>query len=389
MMTDTQLIFAIIKFIEIFVFLIYGYILSKTKTNKDFWVKALIPIIVYSLIEGLRFGRYIDWNIYYFRYNNLGENINSEDYEILFRYICHYLYQLGFPYYMFIMLQCAFLIVSTFIFLNKYRDKLYFMIPAILTALAPNEMFIRWYLGFSFMLLSIYNIINNKVKLSYLYLLCACLTHIGFILFIPVIIFYKYLDSYALPPKLSSILFVISSIVLTISSLSILTDIANIMMMLGLGSIDDKVSSYLMDTQDLVTGEWGRTGIMEQSIATRLRSMIAFLPAIYFGKQVLEKYRYGYLIYNLFVIGAIVSPLFLLVEILNRFASALTFFSVICCGLVYYEYIVVKHNTKLKIICVVSFIFLIWPSLMEFIRLRPEEYTLFLWDADGRNYINY
>ena len=72
------------------------------------------------------------------------------------------------------MLQCAFLIVSTFIFLNKYRDKLYFMILAILTALAPNEMFIRWYLGFSFMLLSIHNIINNKLKPTFVHKSILC-----------------------------------------------------------------------------------------------------------------------------------------------------------------------------------------------------------------------
>mgnify|MGYP000168898588 CR=1 FL=1 len=389
-MSDTQFIFAVIKFIELFVFIVYGYILSKTKSTKDFWIKALVPIITYTLIEGLRFGRYIDWNLYYFRYNNLGRNINSEDYEIIFRYICHYLYQLGIPYYIFITLQCAFLITSTFVLLKRYRNKLYFMIPAILTMLSPNEMFIRWYLGFSFMLLSINCILNNKVIHSYIYLLCACLTHIGFVLFVPIFILYRYLDKYAIPPKLGSIIFVVSSIILTISSLSILTNVANIMLTLGLGSVDEKLSSYLMDTQDLVSGEWGQTGIMEQSLATRIRKVIAFLPAIYCGKQILEKYNYGYFIYNLFVIGAIVSPLFLLVEILNRFSSALSFFSVICCGLIYYEFIMVKKNKMvMKIICIISFILLIWPSIMEFIQLRHNEYTLFIWDANGRNYINW
>lgn len=389
-MTETQYIFSILKFIEVIVFLFYGNILSKTKNNKDYWVKALIPIITYTLIEGLRFGRYIDWNLYYFRYKNLGNNINSEDYEFLFRYICHYLYQFGFPYYMFITFQCAFLIFSTFALLKNYRNKLYFIVPAVLTLLASNEMFIRWYLGFSFFLLSINCVINNKNTISYIYILCACLIHIGFILFIPIILFYKYLDKYAMPPKMSSIIFIITSIILTISSLSVLTDIANIMLALGLGGIDEKFSSYLTDTQDLISGEWGQTGIMEQSLATRIRKIIAFLPAIYYGKQILEKYNYGYFIYNLFVIGAIVSPLFLLVEILNRFSSALSFFSVICCGLVYYEFILAKSNKiVMKIICIISFIFLIWPSLMEFIILRPSEYTLFIWDADGRNYLNW
>lgn len=388
-MEDTQITFALLKFVEISLFLVSGYILSKTKTNQEYWTKALLPIITYTLIEGLRFGRYIDWNLYYFRYNNLGKNIESEDYEFLFRHICHYLYQMGIPYYIFITLQCAFLIVCTFVLLKNYKNKLYFIVPTILTMLAPNEMFIRWYLGFSFMLLSINYTLNKKLILSYLFIICACLTHIGFILFTPLIIFYNFFNKYTLPPKFSSIAFIISSVVLTISSLSIFTDIANIMLTLGLGQVDDKLSSYLMDTQDIVSGEWGKVGIMDQSLASRIRKIIAFLPAIYFGKQVFQKYQYGYFMYNLFVAGAIVSPLFLLVEILNRFSSALSFFSVICCGIIYYEFIMVKTNKIFKIICLISFIFFLWPSIKEFTSFRPKEYTLFIWDANGRNYLNF
>lgn len=388
-MSDIQLNFIILKSIEAIVFLLYGKILSHTKTSRDYWKKAFVPILTYSLIEGLRFGRYIDWNLYYFRYQSLGENINSEDYEIIFRLICHLSYQIGIPYFLFITFQCTFLITSVFLLLKNFQNKIYFIVPIIITGLMPNEMFIRWYLAFSFMLISIHYIINNNKIKSYIFIVCASLTHIGFLMFIPFLFFYKVLNKYTIPPKISSIVFIISSLILTISSLSSLTYISDFLLTIGIGNINDKMSTYLEDTEDLISGNWGKVGIMEQSIATRIRDVIALLPAIYFGKKTMTKYKYGFFIYNMFVLGAIINPLFQLVEILNRIASSLRSFSIICCGIVYYEYIIVSKKYKIFIcsICILSFLCAVWPHVSDIFK-RTEKYTMFIWDANGKNYLN-
>ena len=90
-----QLIYIFLKVVELAVFIIFGKKISKVGSSKEYWKLSVVPILTYSLIEGLRFGRKIDWNVYYFRYEQLGQNVNFlDDYEPLFRYICHILYQL-------------------------------------------------------------------------------------------------------------------------------------------------------------------------------------------------------------------------------------------------------------------------------------------------------
>lgn len=371
------------------VFIVYGLILSKSKNDKNYWRKALVPIIVYTLIEGLRFGRYIDWNLYYFRYNNLGISPSSEDYEFLFKYICFFLYRLGIPYYLFILLQCCFLITSVFLLLKNFRNNLYFIVPAIIVSLMPNEMFIRWYLAFSFFLVSIHFIINGEQIKAYLFLTFSILTHVGFVIFIPLIIFYNFLNNKVLPPKIGSLIFILTSLFLTLSSLSFIADFSNVLLALGLGEGDDnKINSYLLDTESIISGDWGNVGIMEQSLATRIRSIIAYLPAIYWGKSIMQKYNYGYFIYNLFVLGAIVNPLFQQIEIFNRIAASLTFFSLICCGLYYYDSLKFHGRNPYKlIICLLSLLCLLWPSLMDVFG-RPDKYAMFIWDAHGRHFLN-
>ena len=47
---------------------------------------------------GLRFGREIDYNLYYERYNEIGQDITKSTYEPVFNVICWSLNQVGIPY---------------------------------------------------------------------------------------------------------------------------------------------------------------------------------------------------------------------------------------------------------------------------------------------------
>lgn len=99
-MSEINLIYTSLKLLEFAIFLLFGYIISKSP--KHYWKYAIFPIAVFAIVEGLRFGREIDYNEYYFRYINIGQNFNSEDYEFIFKLICYTCYNIGIPYYLFI-----------------------------------------------------------------------------------------------------------------------------------------------------------------------------------------------------------------------------------------------------------------------------------------------
>ena len=86
-MSEINLIYTSLKLLEFAIFLLFGYIISKSP--KHYWKYAIFPIAVFAIVEGLRFGREIDYNEYYFRYINIGQNFNSEDYEFIFKLICY------------------------------------------------------------------------------------------------------------------------------------------------------------------------------------------------------------------------------------------------------------------------------------------------------------
>ena len=82
-MSDIKLIYILLKILLFIVFCFSGSWLSKAKTNKSYWMIAIVPMLAFAIIEGLRFGRLIDYNVYYFRYIDLGEGI-EQFYELLF-----------------------------------------------------------------------------------------------------------------------------------------------------------------------------------------------------------------------------------------------------------------------------------------------------------------
>ena len=295
-MSDIKLTFVVLKLLQLIIFIVYGRILSRTKSDRDFWLKAIIPVLTYSVITGLRFGRFIDYNVYYFRYVNLGESLNSEDYEPVFSYICHFLYNAGVPYYLFVFLQCAFLITTIFILIKNYRKPLLYILPLILFELVGNEMFIRWYLGFSFFLLALNSYINVKrIWYTFIWLLLAISTHVGFVVFAPVFLFGRILNEKTIPPKIATVIFLISTFMMSLSNLAFFTTISTALVNLGIGSIDMRVGNYLNATEALINGEFGNTGVMERTLSNNIRLAIAYAPTIWFAKEYVKKYKYGIL----------------------------------------------------------------------------------------------
>lgn len=374
----------LLKITELIIFILYGRKISKASSKPEYWKLSTIPILTFAVVEGLRFGRMVDWNLYYFRYQQLGVNMSYLDYEPLFEFICNFLYQMGVPYYGFIFLQCLFLAASTFVLLENFKSSCVWCVPLILVCTTPNEMFIRWYLAFGFILLSIHTFLNKKYVYTFIWLACSSLCHSGIVVIALMVLILGCLKKYSLPPWISVVLLFLTTFILSLSDVMF---IANITSYLSPFMGDWTLGSYIDNASSILDGTWGRVGVMERSLIKNIGAFIAYAPVIFYGKEIMSKYPYGLVFYNLFVIGAIGSPLFT-VEIFNRIFSVCLFFFCIVGG-IYYSQILKfskSYSRFVLIISLASLFFALIPHVWDAIN-RPVDMSLFIWDANGRNYL--
>lgn len=392
MWSDVKIVYVLLKSLELVIFIYYGFILSKTKRQEEYWKKALVPILAFTIVEGLRFGRLIDYNVYYFRYESIGENFNSENYELLFKLIIYAFYNSGFSYPFFIAACSLFLIFSVFVLFQNYRQYLQYVLPLLPFCVVQSENYIRWYLAFSFVLLALYCLIQDQKRKAYLAFACAVFTHVGSALLLPILIFGNRLDKLQINPSVASVLCVITTLAMSVSDMNILVGISNFLLSIGIGNIDSRIASYLSQTELLINGEFGRSGYYAaRTLSNNIRILLAFIPLIIYGKRIMRCERYGLLIYNLFVIGAILYPILSTVEIFDRYASALTFFSCIVCGVTFCVVMKNKYvyGKLVTIILGLCFFANLWPSISVIPSRENDNEMLFIWDANGRNFLPY
>lgn len=390
-MFDIKSTYIILKLLLFAVFFIFGYILSKTKTRKSYWMTALIPIITFAVVEGLRFGRLIDYNLYYFNYVDIGHG-TATFYELLFYFICHSLYNLGIPYYIFIFLQCLFLISATFLLFENFKINIRFALPIVLGLYIMNENYIRWYLGFSFILLSLNSIIKDKKVGTWVYAICGVLTHFGFLFYLAILLGKEILNRFTIKPVISIFMVLFSTFLMSVTDMNILVQISNILLKLGIGSLSEGLNVRLTEMGSLIAGNVGSFGIMETSLASNIRNMLVCLPGIYWGYFYMRRFEKGIYIYNLFVIGAILSPIFGQVEMLVRISDSMYMLSCIVLSVVFTERLNLKSLKKslvIYVICLFSFFASCWPSISIAFSYDNDKDMMFIWDANGRNYLPY
>lgn len=381
-LVELKIIYTTLWTINIFIFWKYGLKMSKY-SEKKYWHFALLPILSYGVFMGLRFGRMIDYNYYCERYYALANDINAEDYEPLFKWICHYLGQIGIPYYIFILLCDVFLIITLLAFLKDYRKAMPFMLIIFLNECNLVENYIRWYLGVAFFLIYMYNIGQNEMTKANIVnaiisAICASSIHVGFVFLSIVFCAIRFIKFQLIPTKLCSLLFLFS---LIFGSASILIYLEPYLSLLG---IDERSSIYIDKFQNIISGEFGTLGIKEWSYFRIFRQFVAYSFGLYFLKRIVNYNKVSYMDINCFSIGLIIFPIFKQVEILDRFSSVFTLYSIIILGSSYtYAMNNFRHLKQFeKLYFVVSMMFYFWPMLDNF-RYRDWYNLMYIWDANG------
>lgn len=154
----------------------------KNKDNNYFWYYAIIAIVVYSLIQGLRFDRGADYYLYYEEI--LGRWAASttlgESREPLYALLLDVVHAFNIPYWSVFVFYSGLLITGFMLVLKKLPEYAFWALPLFfLITLESSETIIRQYIAISFLFYAYYYALKENTKMMLIMLLCVPLIHLS------------------------------------------------------------------------------------------------------------------------------------------------------------------------------------------------------------------
>lgn len=382
----SPLLHIIVYLIMISVFYYFSKNVINNKYKNSFWLLALIPIIIYSLIEGCRYNRGVDYPAYAYRF----EHINpQEEQQILFLSLMQLLKFLGFDSVGAFITYSFLFITGTFFFIKKTynRDETQWMYFFALIAMTLRaESMIRQYIAQPFIFASIPFIINKKWIPAFILILIGINIHTGVLIQIPLIICSYFFIKKTFNWKVWILMLFLAYYVIPNGIL--VSTFTNLLSILHLDSIvaSDHVMHYIEDS-DRWLGEGSILKDAEQSFLTMTFQFIFEASVIYSSYKLLTKYPNQKVLfaYNIAVAGFILCRLFHGYEIFTRIMGQMDLYWFIPVGYSFYainkEKKLYKNNQKemmkiketLFLLCLYQFMF--WA---RFIFLNSN--AMFFWD---------
>lgn len=291
----------------------YKYSLKFGK-NISYWKVAMLPIVFFSLEEGLRWGRFIDWCAYYDIYYN---GLETSNFEFLFKEWWLLFSKWNIPYPV-VMIICSLLfIVSLFVLFKPYYRLFSVCFPVLIALTVLSfENFIRWYVALSVILISFRYFLDKKyIKMLFLIFLVPFL-HVG-ILPVGIIIFLVAFWKHPINPLF--IICISVGLVLLFQSSFMLNfiNVANFFF----GSVE-KFSGYMNNLEGWLTGIGQNSDVERKATIVYLVSMLPLYSVIYAAYKMREDFSSELIImYNLSILGIILLSVSSGLELLQRYAE--------------------------------------------------------------------
>lgn len=264
-----------------------GLELSKS-TDKSYWKKALPIIITYSLIEGLRWGRGVDYLHYY---QDLVGRLYADYTEVLYLGWIKLFKTTWLPYWVAFVFYSALLIVAYLKLVKKFRCSAYLSIPLfyIITTLAAENL-IRQYFAVPFVILCIDQLLERRWIVSFLLAICAINIHYSGIIPLVVVFVYAICEVPKIKEKISNIYTIKKPYVLILLFMftfffwksSYMDEIAGYIYMFDISS-DMQGAGYMSDRWLTTSGIDGYTGRRQISTIAKILLLGTYLPTIYYG----------------------------------------------------------------------------------------------------------
>lgn len=359
---------------------------------------GLAAIIVYTLNEGLRFGRGIDYNLYGMAYERLesGKDVN---WDPSFLFLGKLFVEFGIPWQGYVMLMSFVFIVAMLIMLKEFKEIMPLALPLFaLFSLSEVENMVRWYMGFSFIMIGISFILNNAPKCKikfFLFSVIACSFHIA-LLPIPLLFYLVFLrKTPLLAPIPAIILFFCIALFFQSNFMMQFVELFNIF-----SRTSDRFEGYGDDAQYWLTGGFDGANV---SALPDIQVVIFLCCLVYLGHKITiteeedeekednigkEDNHKAIFAYNLFIVGFLLYPIANLIELVLRFESIFIFFRAIVLAYIL-KYIYIEKRITITygiyILSILIFLNIGRKTLVTPFKMKPEFY-MYVWDQDRHTY---
>lgn len=335
--------------------------------NKSYWNYLLLPIILYTIIIGCRYGWGNDYFWYKFRIENPNayaeEEIGFKTINLLFKWI-------GINYVGVYMIYSLIFIISGLILIKDYKANKY-MIALFLPATLILETFtIRQSLSTSFIFLTLHFLHKKELKYAIITTCISLLIHGGnLIVLIPIItslLISQYYSQKLLPWKITIPIYILFALAAEVFNKYAFMGINDI---ISSASLDNRYQSYI-DNSSFWFSQEGSESKYEQGTLTLILSMLFHISIIYlcytYIRKTLNKNNHITYLYNCVVISLLLLRLFFTYEILRRVAETIFQFYFIPVGYSLYMYfntnIIKSHFTKkicnISVCCILLYLIL-------------------------------
>ena len=368
-----------------YVFLIIGgRNMAHAKTEKNYWISAMLPICAYTFTSGLRFGRDVDYNIYYFVYKGLLDGSeNLSDFEPVFNFFVLLFGDfLGLKWQIMVLFMSFFLIFSCVYFLKNYKECSAYALPWFVYHMSLAENTARWFFAFSFILLGLSFYLKDKksskdVWLFWFFFLMAFLTHYGIIIIEIIIGGFVCLKNRTIKPKYSLVLLALCAF---FTSPLFLEKIGEYIALLGI--LTGRFEHYAIDADKYFVGQ-------EEYQAMQSSQYLYCVIMIYYGYKIIKVKQSLFLPYNIALVGIISNPFLAQLEIGLRINSVLFVFQSFVLGYVFVYMYRGKmfQSLFLKIICILIFVNLGRHVIFDPIKTKDSR-LLYIWDKREKDYID-
>lgn len=364
--------YIIIYTIMFLFFLMYGNIIFLHSINYWRYVSAII--IVFTLIEGSRYLRGIDYHhygIYYSHpeYKGLEEDIGFEFLNNILRLFSHNEY---FAFLMYALIT----IVSLCIFIKPFKE-LYgiIFIHMLIFIIHPSEWIIRQFISISIVYASFGLYFEKKIKLFCIMSLVGCSIHYSSLL---LLLSFVMINTYKRPIPLKISLPAIVLIMCVFSVDAIVDNLFSVLEKTNLSFFQDySYFVYMTRSDEFLTSDSSGLVTGNRSLITTVLNLLFYISVFFEGYKLLNKSedKKYVIIYNMFVIGSLLYELFLKYELYSRLFRPLELV-----GFVVTAYIINRRqqcNYKLTWLYVIIFLFM---NAVSFIYFPKDNYYKFIWD---------
>ena len=364
--------YIILKILLLIILVISGYGISKGN-KRYFWFYALLSIVSYTVIQGLRYDRGVDYKHYMRAY--IDPQVVDRDREWFFAFINKVLSEwLGLPYYGAFLFYSFLLILAVVLVLKKYRKIALYALPIfLLTTIDQSENLIRQFLAVPFVYLSFLYLMKDKWKICLVYFFLAFSIHSSCVILLPFLLLLYYIKL----PIFSSIWLLVAYLAIALFwKIDYWGGFVDIV-----GSLsNEQFSVYTENAKRWFTAEGSLSALQGRegaSLISIIRRVLMNSIIIYFGYEIIKKYPKFQLPFFLYYISVIILTMAFDIELIVRVGRWFYIFEMFVAGfvLVYTP----RKNGFVK--CTLLFVCVnyLYSYVADVVRVIPEN-SLFVWN---------